>query len=311
MMATTTTEPIVISCKDGITLKGRRYIKADHGELPEHRFLCWHGWMDNCNSFWKLAPLLTEGLSSSSIDLVALDFPGHGQSSHKSLDGPSMLLMDYVYYVHEVLQALQWSPETVTLVGHSMGGAVSLMYTAAFPVQRLILLDSLGPYVKEGGAAKHLRTHLKARIRGKDPGSIYDSLEKAIEVRMLTATTFPGNQYISKEAATQLVEGASKILEDGRLEFLHDQRLKLPSVLYLTQEQVDEIYKSVAESDTRVCVLLAQEGMPFPQQMTSHAQETLKATTWKVLPGSHHFHADPKSASGVADAIMSFVQQNR
>lgn len=219
-----------------------------------------------------------------------------------------MLLMDYVYYVHEVLQTLHWQPETVTLIGHSMGGAVSLLYSAAFPVQRLILLDSLGPYVKEGGTAKHLRTHIQGRLRGKDPGSVYDSLEQAIEVRMLTATTFPGNQYISKEAATQLVQGATKSLDDGRVEFLHDQRLKLPSILYLTQEQVDEIYKSVAGSATNVCVLLAQEGMPFPPVMTSHVQETLQPTIWKVLPGSHHFHADPDSASAVADAVIAFLQ---
>ncbi len=251
---------------------------------------------------------LTEGILSS-VDLVALDFPGHGHSSHKSLDGPSMMLMDYVYYVHEVLQILQWQADTVTMIGHSMGGAVSLMYAAAFPVQKLILLDSLGPYVKEGGAAKHLRTHIRARMRGKDPGSVYESLEQAIEVRMLTATTFPGNQYISKETATQLVQGASKILEDGRLEFLHDQRLKLPSIIYLTQEQVDEIYKSVAESTTMVCVILANDGMPFPPHMTSHVQETLQPSTWKVLPGSHHFHADPESASAVAEAVVSFLQQ--
>lgn len=305
-------EPFVVTCQDGIVLKGRRYIQVDHGEVPENRILCWHGWMDNCQTFWKLAPALLDGMmysaSSSSVDLVALDFPGHGHSSHKSLDGPSMMLMDYVYYVHEVLQALKWAPETVTLIGHSMGGAISLMYAAAFPVQKLIMLDSLGPYVKEGGAAKHLRTHIKARLRGKDPSSVYESLDQAVEVRMLTATTFPGNQHISKEAATQLVQGASKILPDGRLEFLHDQRLKMPSILYLTQEQVDEMYKSVAESETSVCLLLAQEGMPFPPQMVSHVQATLQPKILKALPGSHHFHADPDSASGVAETILEFLQ---
>lgn len=306
-------EPLSVTCTDGIVLKGRRYSTSNVGQATIcHRIICLHGWMDNCRTFWKLAPALMEGLSSSeaSVELIALDLPGHGHSSHKSLDGPSMVLMDYVYYLHEALQSLQWEPETVTLIGHSMGGAVSLMYSAAFPTQRLIMLDSLGPHVlkDDGGAPKHLRTHIKARLRGKAPSSVYESLEKAVEVRMLTATTYPGNQYISKEAAKELVQGASRILEDGQLEFLHDQRLKLPSILYLTQEQVDEMYKAVAASSTRVCLLLAQDGMPFPAAMITHARETINAETVEVMRGSHHFHADPDSAAEVANTILTFLR---
>jgi hypothetical protein len=166
----------------------------------------------------------------------------------------------------------------------------------------------LGPHLKEGGAAHHLRTHIKARLRGKDPQSIYDSLEQAIEIRMLSATTFPGNQHISREAASQLVAGATTLLEDGRVQFLHDQRLKMPNILYLTQAHVDEFYKAVADSSTRSCVLLAEEGMPFPVSMTEHTRDTLQTETFKKLPGSHHFHADPDSADAVADAIISFMQ---
>ena len=36
-------------------------------------FLGLHGWLDNANTFDKIAPLLPEN-----IRLVAMDFPGHG-----------------------------------------------------------------------------------------------------------------------------------------------------------------------------------------------------------------------------------------
>lgn len=297
-----------ITCRDGIKLHAKCYREVDSSSsVLEHRILCLHGWMDNINTFWKLAPALVDGLASPA-EVVAVDLPGHGRSSHKSLDGPTMLLMDYVYYVHEVMKHLQWEPEDTTLIGHSMGGAVSLMYSAAFSARTLIMLDSLGPYVKEGGAAQHLRTHIKARLGGKDPQSVYDNLDQAVEIRMLTATTFPGKQYISKEAATQLVAGATTTLNDGKAEFQHDQRLKMPSIIYMTQDQVDEIYKAVADSTTRSCLLLAEEGMPFSREMTQHTEVSMAAEVCRKLPGSHHFHADPDSAAGVATSIISFLE---
>jgi len=319
----TTTSIIEIVCKDGITLRGKRYSTDSVGSslagIPKYRILCLHGWMDNVNTFWKLCPTLLEGLtsSSSSAEIVAFDLPGHGKSAHKSLDGPPMLLMDYVYYVHEIVMGLDWKPEDVTLIGHSMGGSISLMYAAAFPTCHLIMLDSLGPHLREGGAVQHLRAHIKARLRGKDPQSIYESMEHAIEIRMLSATTFPGEQYISKEAATQLVQGATIQLEDGcGVKFLHDQRLKMPNIAYLSQEQVDEFYRAVSGTitssssssfSTQTCLLLADEGMPFPSSMREHTIDVLQPKTVLHLPGSHHFHADPDSAAAVAEAILSFI----
>jgi pimeloyl-ACP methyl ester carboxylesterase len=36
------------------------------------------------------------------------DYPGHGKSGHKSVDGPPQLLAEYAYYVAELVEALQW-----------------------------------------------------------------------------------------------------------------------------------------------------------------------------------------------------------
>jgi pimeloyl-ACP methyl ester carboxylesterase len=326
-------EEIKLTCKDGIELSGRRYRSSNTDSSittsttgnantntnsrtstststntsppPDMRILCWHGWLDNCASFTKLAPALVEQLPGN-VDLVAVDFPGHGYSFHKSLDGPPMLLMDYVYYVYDVVQQLHWQDENLTLIGHSMGAAVSLMYAATFPVHQLVLLDALGPQVTPG-VAKSLREHCKTRLKGKAPSSIYNSLTEAVDTRTLTAKAFPGNQYISKEAAKALVEGASTVLPDGRLQFLHDQRLKMRSILYLCQDQVDELYKEVGDSSCATCLLLADDGMPFESSKISHVRDLLSPKLFETLPGSHHFHMDASSAEGVAKAVVSFL----
>ena len=306
-MPSFSTESIVLTCVDGVKLSGQRYRTAGASSY-KYQLLCWHGWLDNNRSFYHLAPSLIHHLQQG-VDLVALDFPGHGKSSHKSLDGASTLLMDYVYYVHDAIHQLGWKSEQVILIGHSMGGAVGLMYAAAFPISKLVLLDSLGPREKPTTeVAETLRNHVKTRLRGKRPCSIYPSLEEAVQTRCATPNMFPGNQYISEQAANKLVVGASCILNDGQLQFLHDQRLHWPSIVYLSKEHREQLYREVAsQKDTKACVLLAKDGWPFGASYIEHATSLLQPQICETLPGSHHFHMDPDTANGVAEAIANFL----
>jgi len=223
--------------------------------------------------------------------------------------------MELVYYVHEAIHQLQWHDEKndddyvpPALIGHSMGGSIALMYASAFPTSKLILLDTLGPHTKKAAdVVKGFQKHVQQRLKGKPPCSIYPSLENAIATRCASAKAFPGNQYISKEAATELVTWASSIMPDGKLQFHHDQRVKWTSMLSLTDEQVHQLYQDVAASNTKTCLLLAEDGMPFPSAAIAKVKEFLKPTICEMLPGSHHFHADPDTSQGVVDQIAAFL----
>ena len=103
------------------------------------------------------------------------------------------------------------------------------------------------------------------------------------------------------------MEGASKQLEDGSLEFQHDQRLKWSSALFLSKEHVMQIYGDVAASPTKVCVLTARDGMPFDAASLATSRELLQPEVFSALPRSHHFHMDPDSAEGVSKVIMDFL----
>lgn len=114
----------------------------NNSERNTRKILCLHGWLDNAASFNRFAPSLIESLSSMNepqqpnshikvTELVALDFPGHGLSGHKSADGPPQLLAEYAYYVAECVEALKWgsagssgdqATDKITVIGHSMGG---------------------------------------------------------------------------------------------------------------------------------------------------------------------------------------------
>jgi len=306
-MTETSPAEIVLKCTDGIELAGQRYRSPETtDEGIEHRILCWHGWLDNCRSFHQIGPALTSAVRN--LDFVALDFVGHGMSSHKSFDGPSAIMADLVYYVHEAIHQLKWENEKITLLGHSMGAGVSLMYAAAFEVDKLIILDSLGPHPKKPhDVVSGLRKHIEQRLQGKPSNSVYPSLDSAVQARCASAKAMPGNQSISKEAAEELVKRASIMLHDGRLEFQYDQRLKWTSMMSLSQEQVNQLYIDVANSSAKVCFLIAKDGLPYPQSMVSNARDLLKPQVFKTLDGSHHFHMDADSAQSVANEIIGFV----
>jgi len=301
------------NCRDGINIAGKRTTVITGGD-KKLRILALHGWLDNCATFDALSRRFVDEFASNKIsadfDFVAIDLPGHGHSSHKSSDGPTSVLAEYCYYVFDIMHQLEWEPEKTIILGHSMGGSVALMFAAAFPVQGIVMLDTLGPMPKpEENISKNIRSHVKIRAQGKMPCSVYQSLEKAVETRCKTpGLLFPGKQYISESTARALVKRGSVMKDDGRLLFRHDQRLHWPSMIYLSETQVKQMHKDVANQKTSTCLLTAIDGMPFPPDKLSLVRSLLKPDMYKSLPGSHHFHSDPESFEGVADAIISWLR---
>ncbi|NXY74867.1 SEHL2 protein, partial [Glareola pratincola] len=112
------------------------------GPSDGHPVLCLHGWLDNANTFDKLIPLLPRDCY-----YVAMDFSGHGLSSHRPAGSPYHFL-DYVTDVRRVAAALQW--RRFTLMGHSMAFLlycfISPQFCFLYPemVDKLILLENLG-----------------------------------------------------------------------------------------------------------------------------------------------------------------------
>lgn len=387
-------------CSDGITVASLYYrggisppsvIGNRVSSNSTRKVLCLHGWLDNAASFHLVAPELIRRECAS--DVIALDLPGHGMSSHKSSDCPPQLLADYVFYVADVLQQLHWckgrnigaatttatkhsseeeetineeDPNTkVTIIGHSMGAALSVMFASCFPemVESIVLLDGFAPLPKDAREiSSHIRRAVETRLvtnqrlfpqysgDGGDKktstsptyaGStyptkkesippdlsssrshskkVYHNIYKAVEARLKTATSSPGNQYISKEAAYALVKRATiqvadshvnssiatgDVNDDTPVQFRHDPRLYWPSMQYLTTEQVEALLTGVR---CPVCLLMAKDGWPIDTIVQKKiVDHVLKPKMYQTLPGSHHFHADPDTSIAVADSIEQF-----
>jgi pimeloyl-ACP methyl ester carboxylesterase len=116
--------------------QGLRLHFTDWGNASAPPLILVHGGLDHSRSWDHLAQALR-----ADFHVVAPDLRGHGDSGWAT--GSSYSLADHVYDLTCLVKSENF--ENVTLVGHSMGGMVSLTYAGAFPkaVSRLVVLDGV------------------------------------------------------------------------------------------------------------------------------------------------------------------------
>jgi pimeloyl-ACP methyl ester carboxylesterase len=271
-------------------------LSLPHIELAAHVFgpadgvpvIALHGWLDNANSFARLAPRL------HGLRILAIDMAGHGHSAHRP-PGAGYALWDYVYDVLQVAEQLGW--QRFGLLGHSLGAIVSVVLAGAMPhrVSHLALIDGvLPPTANDEDPAERLGMALQAQLDHENKRkSVHKTLERAIEARM------KGVVAVSREAAELLAQRGLMPVPGGYT-WRSDSRLTLHSPLRLSEAQALAFVRRVA-CPTRLVV--AQEGM-----LARHTA-LLEGLPFAVeyLPGGHHLHLNDESGAVlVADCFNRF-----
>jgi pimeloyl-ACP methyl ester carboxylesterase len=165
-------EDFTVECSDGMKIACQRWFQQEtrpqnvNSKKTRRRILCIHGFLDNCRTFWYLAPYLVYHLTEDT-EIICLDLPGHGQSSHFGRDHTITCSTEYLYSILQVVQWLQRNDEErFTIIAHSMGAHLSIMFAASFPemVESIFLIDGLGPdCAVPQDCSKRMRRHLEER----------------------------------------------------------------------------------------------------------------------------------------------------
>lgn len=134
-------------------MTGARDKFVDSQGLPIH-YLEWgdpageplilvHGYLDLAYS-WKWLVEALQRETAQPLWIVAPDCRGHGDSGWVGAGG-YYHFPDYVFDLDRVICSLGIT--SGKLIGHSMGGTISLLYSGAFPerVSRLVLIEGVGP----------------------------------------------------------------------------------------------------------------------------------------------------------------------
>lgn len=253
--------------------------------------LALHGWLDNSMTFELLAPKL-QGLR-----IVAIDLAGHGHSGHRE-PGAGYQLWDYALDALMATQQLGW--EKFSLLGHSLGGIISVLLAGAVPerVERVALIDGLVPETGEAEESpqklgKALLAHIDLAAKKK---TIYTTVEQAVHVRM--GGLMPVSQLASELLAQR---GLSPVA--GGYCWSTDSRLTLPSPLRFTRAHALAFLQAVQCPATLV---LAEQGVLSEEREFVKFLSTLDLDVQR-LPGGHHLHLDDEQgAHAVAECVQKF-----
>jgi len=254
------------------------------------KVLCLHGWLDNAASFVPLAPYLKD------FDLLALDFAGHGLSSHRP-ETSRYYFTDYLFDIDAAMDGLGW--DQCHFIGHSMGGGVASCFAAALPerVDRLVLLDSLGLLTLPANqAAQQLRSSM---LSVRKTGSFlkpYESVEQAMLARQKKSP-------LSDEAARLLCERSLEYTGD-HYQWRTDPRLNWRSPQLSSDEQSLEMLAAinsatlVISTDTLINY--------FGKEMAHRRLSAIPDNKHIMTDGHHHFHMEQPEKIG--SHITDFLQ---
>lgn len=247
-----------------------------------------HGWLDNAGSFARLAPRL-----AARYRVIALDLPGHGHSDHLAA-GASYHYLDYVQVVLAAADALRL--DRYSLLGHSLGAGIAALVAAAAPerIERLLLIEGLGPLGDDGShTLQRFRDALAPRGDNGKPLRIFRDVAQAVAARSM-ASGLPA------ELARPIVE-RGLVETDGGWRWRSDPRLTRPSAVRLAETQVHALLRGIAAPTV---LLLAQPATSYlPGAPMQARAECVANIVVNHLGGGHHLHLEhPADVAAWIDA---------
>ena len=268
-----------------------------------------HGWQDNAGTFDNLIPMLPQQFS-----YLAIDLPGHGQSSHLP---PGMIYstMTFIQTLNHIQRHYKW--KKMSFCSHSMGAILSQLYASLYP-DRCDLLISLDGMLKPFSlsidvAVEHFRrigddflsldqlnrsgnepptyTHDEIFERwSKENGLTPQTLEHLIKRGVCPSKNNPNQYYFSRDIRLKIMDHGSVTIPE-ETHYKLQQRITAP-FLFINANKTGE-FVGIERYQKTLDILTASN--PKFKYLT--------------VAGDHHCHlSDPAL---VSDHIAKFINKYR
>lgn len=212
---------------------------VDWGNAGAPPLLLIHGGYDHCRNWDWVAQALRQD-----YHIIAPDLRGHGDSAW-SLGG-SYMFADFVYDISQLLRHTGLKP--ITIVGHSFGGFLSLLFAGTFPemVAKLIAVD---PFIQSPAQLQAQRDRPIApqltdwmdklhQLSARQPRR-YSSLDEAL-ARMRAE-----NPHLSVEQAHHLTLHGVNQNEDGSYSWKYDNYMRSIQPQLMTGPECMELWQRI------------------------------------------------------------------
>ncbi|KAJ8920321.1 hypothetical protein NQ315_011983 [Exocentrus adspersus] len=264
-----------------------------------------HGWQDNCGTFDRLMPLLNKN-----VGFLCIDLPGHGYSSRLP-QGMFYHVTNYLIMIHHIARYFQWPK--VSLMGHSLGGITSYVYSMIYPqnMDFVICLDGAKPMIHNNinvYMAYTIENFFKydqyCRSNTEPPSYPMEEVKRRV--------CRPNDNSIMMEHAHILLERniAPSKQSPGKYYFTRDPRLKSGGFLNFSQ---DELIEYAQYMEHPIFIAKAKGGSYYEAKENFYeVLEVLKRSSvdcdFHYVEGSHHVHFN--NPERVAPLINQFIQRH-
>jgi pimeloyl-ACP methyl ester carboxylesterase len=269
------------------------------GERTGQPLVLVHGYLDLAYSWIAFVAALQERRQEP-LWIIAPDCRGHGDSGWVGAGG-YYHFPDYVFDLDCVIRALDVS--RFNLVGHSMGGTISILYSGTFPerVANLVLIEGIGPVGMEFADAppKMARWISEVHERGRHHFREYTSIEAGADQLRKT------NPRLDMEFAMELAGAGMKQSNQGKWIWKFDplHRTTAPQPFYTAQAM--EFLRRME------CPVLIVDGAESRQTRRTDKQQRYDAirncqrTT--IVHAGHMVHQDrPEQLAEVVTAFLKW-----
>lgn len=199
--------------RDGLALSTWHYPSP----APRARVVLVHGYADHVGRY----PHVVEALTGAGYEVHALDLRGHGRS--EGVRGHVLRFQNYLDDLDLFLAELPRDPLPHVLIGHSLGGLISLRYVLDHP-EAFVALAASSPYLHLGTdihflkeavatAASHLaptlltKSPIEAKALSHDPVVVQAYIDDPLVFKTLNARWF----FESRQAQEEVLKRATEI----------------------------------------------------------------------------------------------------
>ena len=245
--------------------------------------LCVHG--GAANAHWY--DFVTQGFTAD-YHVRAIDLRGHGDSAWDNSNPPNYTYSRHAADIHELTEKLDL--HNFVLIGHSMGGMVSLVYAATYPgrAKSLIVVDSnlvMNPERIAGFNAV-----------GNRPAREYATQEEFIAHYRVR----PGGSTAPREALRYIAQHSGRRFDDGRWRHKVDRRV------YTNRELVDSFGQW---NGIKIASLIMKGGRStrITPEVMAEVNSRAPQVTVTVVPDAHH-HITLDNPAGFVRAARDFLR---